>query len=404
MLFLSDIKSKGCTIFYISKDGYVLAGNNEDWKDPKTIYYIYAPSLSINGWIKFGFAGGFPQGGMNEHGLFWDATGCAYLAMPVSEKNKEKYNGPIMKKIMEECATIEDAKGILEKYYCEDQYRAQYLIGDSTGSSMIVEGDNILMKTGDCQVLTNFYQSHPELGGYPCWRYERATSMLKEAESVSPYLIGAVLSATHQEGMYPSQYSNIYDLRNRYIYLFYFHNYEEFLTIDLIKEMNNGSQRHDLPEIFSNIKVMAPDENKVILKSSISLKWNGIKSTEYDVYCSTDANFLNCVPIRVKTSNTSKNENIVGFLILCMGFTAMVGLKRNQKSIIATFAVFVILLCSVKCEKADMAPDNSIGEKWSLHVDDLEKGKDYYWKIVAYPNGSESIFTETIVHHFKTGE
>lgn len=150
-----------CTVFYATDGNTILGGNNEDWSDSKTKIWFFPPEEGKHGWVKFGFAGGFPQGGLNDQGLFWDATGCAYLEMPYSEANKEKYYGPLMEKVIEECASVQEALIVFENYYCDDQYKAQYLIGDATGASMIVEGDSIIMKNGDYQVATNFYHSEP---------------------------------------------------------------------------------------------------------------------------------------------------------------------------------------------------------------------------------------------------
>ncbi len=159
-----------CTVFYATDGNIILFGNNEDWSDPNSRIWFIPSEEGKHGWIKFGWAGGFPQGGMNEDGLCWDATGCSYLGMPYSEANKEKYSDPLMMKVIEECATVEEASAIFTTYYCEDQYKAQYLLGDTTGASMIVEGDSIIVKSSNHQILTNFYHSHPELGGYPCWK------------------------------------------------------------------------------------------------------------------------------------------------------------------------------------------------------------------------------------------
>ena len=176
MLFslFTSIQSYSCTIFYVVEDHKIFAGNNEDWKDPYTKMWFYPPGDNKHGWVKFGFGSGFPQGGMNDQGLFWDGTAGPYLAMPLSEEGKENYSGPLMQKVIEECANIEEVKKIFTQYYCEDQYKAQYLIGDSLGNSIIVEGDNIISIQDNHQVLTNFYQSNPGLGAYPCWRYETA--------------------------------------------------------------------------------------------------------------------------------------------------------------------------------------------------------------------------------------
>ena len=217
--------------FYATDGNTILGGNNEDWSDSKTKIWFFPPEEGKHGWVKFGFAGGFPQGGLNDHGLFWDGTGCAYLEMPYSETNKEKYYGPLMEKVIEEYASVPEALIVFENYYCDDQYKTQYLIGDTTGASMIVEGDSIIMKNGDYQVATNFYHSHPELGGYPSSRYETAVSILENSSEISLQLFGSILSSTHQEGSYPTQYSNIYDLKRKVIYLFHFRNFEEFVIV-----------------------------------------------------------------------------------------------------------------------------------------------------------------------------
>ena len=77
-------------LFY-TKEGIIYAGNNEDWKDNATMMFFYPSAQKKNGWIKFGWASGFPQGGMNEKGLFWDATSGPHLAMPHSESTKTMF-------------------------------------------------------------------------------------------------------------------------------------------------------------------------------------------------------------------------------------------------------------------------------------------------------------------------
>lgn len=48
-----------------------------------------------------------------------------------------------MQKVIWKCATVEEALNVFNEYYCEDLYCAQYLLGDATGQSMIIEGDSI---------------------------------------------------------------------------------------------------------------------------------------------------------------------------------------------------------------------------------------------------------------------
>ncbi len=82
--------------------------------------------------------------------------------------------------------------------------------------------------------------------------------MLSQAEPVSPLLVGEVLDATHQEGKYPTQYSTIYDLRRRIVYLFYYYNFHEHVRIDLVEELRRGAQDYDIPPLFSEVRPVAP--------------------------------------------------------------------------------------------------------------------------------------------------
>jgi tetratricopeptide (TPR) repeat protein len=75
--------------------------------------------------------------------------------------------------------------------------------------------------------------------------------MLKNAEDVSLDLVRAVLSATHQEGQYPTVYSNICDLRNGILYLYNFHNFEEVVQFNLEEELKKGKKVYDIPSLFS---------------------------------------------------------------------------------------------------------------------------------------------------------
>ena len=58
---------------------------------------------------------------------------------------------------------------------------------------------------------------------------------------------GKILEATHQEGRFPTQYSNIYDVKNQLIYLYHFHNFQKEYKIDLKKELAKGKHSYNIP-------------------------------------------------------------------------------------------------------------------------------------------------------------
>jgi hypothetical protein len=391
-----------CTVFYATDGNTMLGGNNEDWSDSNTKIWFFPPEGGKHGWVKFGFAGGYPQGGMNDQGLFWDGTGCAYLEMPYSEANKVKYNGPLMEKVIQECASVEEALIIFENYYCDDQYKAQYLIGDARGSSMIVEGDSVIMKNGNYQVATNFYHSHPELGGYPSRRYKTAVSMLNYSNELSLQLFGSILSATHQEGDYPTQYSNIYDLKNCVIYLFHFHNFEEFVTINLKEELKKGSHSYYLRDLFSKIHIISPKQNNVENPSSVTFKWEGKITSNYDLYYSKDPNFTDSEPMMVAMHHSFIHQGTL-FSSFIFGIILIGGINRkNKKLYLFIVMILVILLVFINCKDEITSPSNTEIGEISRIIENLEPNMTYYWKVAAYPTENNDFSSESIVHTFTT--
>ena len=241
-----------CTGISAAKGDTVLFGNNEDWQNTHTFYWIEPSQPGKYGGIYFGYNDFYAQGGMNEKGLCFDGFSTPYLK--VDHSGRPSYD----KSIMEECATVAEVVEVFKNYDMSWMSPCQFMYVDKTGASAIFEGDSIVYKEGDYQICTNFYQSNPSLGGYPCWRYNKAKSMFETNFEVSVEFFRSVLKATHQEGNYPTQYSNIYDLKNGIVYLYHFHNFDNAIIIDLAKAMANGATTCSIPDLFvSNV-----DENK----------------------------------------------------------------------------------------------------------------------------------------------
>lgn len=381
-------------------NGMTLGGNNEDWEDPATRFWIYPPSQGKHGWIKFGFGSGFPQGGMNDQGLFWDATAGPFKEMPYSESNKVLYRGPLMQKVIEECSSIQDALEVFDAYYCEDQYKAQYLLGDYTGHSMIVEGDSILHKSTYYQVLTNFCQSDPDLGGYPCWRYEKAIELLGQCELLTLHFAGEVLAHTHQEGRYPTQYSNIYDLKNQLVYLFYFHNYEEYLFIDLHKAMKQGASSRDIPPLFSQVSLIGPLHGDTLTGSSATIEWLGLYKSEYSIVCSENPDLSN--PVLVATARPGEGmDNQASFpLILSMALPLLVLTFRKSRGLLLPIFLIIAMIIFNSCQREDEQKETEMPVEFSETLKDLLPGTRYYWKIVACADPSGTWNTETTIQNF----
>jgi hypothetical protein len=240
-----------CTVFFATQGDMVIAGNNEDWMNPITKVWFEPAEKGKYGRIFFGFDNFYPQGGMNEKGLFFDVTAANLVEIPINSK-KPMYKGNLLReKIMPECATVKEAIRLFEKYQAPHRWKAMYIIADSTGDSAIIGPYGVIRKKGNYQVATNFYQSKVKPEEISCSRYKIAVDMLENCTNISVEYFRRILAATHVEGDFINTlYSNIYDLKKKLIYLYHFHNYQNEVIIDFKEEIKKGRHSYDLPSLF----------------------------------------------------------------------------------------------------------------------------------------------------------
>ena len=247
-----------CTVFYAAKGNIILAGNNEDFLNAEAYIQFLPAKDGKFGRIYFGFfyepSKMSPFGGVNDQGLFYDIASLSNLNLDKLPEG-EIYKDDLIQKIMEECSSIEEVISIINKYsnflYMTN---AQVMFGDKFGNSIIIERDKILKREGTYQIMTNFRQTDEEFkeGNIPCGRYEMANNLMNESPEITKELFQKVLGCVHQEGWYATIYSNIYDLKNGIIYLYYFHNYFEEVQLDVSKELGKGERTLKIHSLFKN--------------------------------------------------------------------------------------------------------------------------------------------------------
>ena len=239
-----------CTAFFASQGDKVLVGNNEDYFNPITKIWFEPAEDKKYGRVYFGFDNFWPQGGMNDQGLFFDAFATRQNKIKLS-MNKPKYQGNLIDKVMAECASVEEVINNFDRYNLQFMEKFMLMFADKTGASAIIEGDVVIRKKGRYQVITNFYQSEIMDRNYSCERYKIATEMLKKNSAISVELFRQILAAVHTEGEYVNTlYSNIYDLKKGLVYLYHFHDFTNEVVIDLNEELKKGKHIYDLPSLF----------------------------------------------------------------------------------------------------------------------------------------------------------
>lgn len=251
----SDAKQE-CTIICASDGRTALAGNNEDYNSPFGTIWFQPAENGKFGRVYFGWSSGgvlWPQGGMNDQGLFYDGASAENVIVP-RDSSKPLYEGNLILKAMEECSTVEEATKLFERYDVP-LGNGQFLVGDRFGASAIIEATGaIIRKKGNYQVVTNFFQSKTKPDDITDTRYRMATDMLEQSDHLSVDLFRRVLNAVHWEeysgSMTVTLYSYICDLKKGDIYIYHFHNYEDVVKINLQDELKKGERSPSIVSLF----------------------------------------------------------------------------------------------------------------------------------------------------------
>jgi len=242
---LSPNESYACTGFIADNDAVVLVGNNEDWPEPCSMVWFLPHEKGKYGRMYFGFSsGGPPFGGMNDQGLFFDKFGLARKPVQTSEQRKDG-RADLILRIMETCATVEEALQVLKQYNLKFLERVQLMLADKTGDAAIIEDAEVIhRKQGKYQVVTNFRLSEIQPQDTIHWRYKKANSLLQK-KPVSFESFRDILDAVHLEDRrWPTQYSNIYDLKNGVVYVYHFHDFQRKVVFNLYEELRKFLSAH----------------------------------------------------------------------------------------------------------------------------------------------------------------
>jgi choloylglycine hydrolase len=266
--------TSACTTFQSYDIEDVLIGSNMDWsknfdnyihffpeeegKFGRVIFEFPFPLVDYPDWI-------CPKQGMNDQGLHMNVHLAPYLnpgnssGKPFFESSDpDYYQIGIHAYCLAKCATVAEVIDIYDQYNLYYMSEAMAFFVDINGDSVIIEGDDIIYKEGDFQVITNYYQSHPEVGGYPCWRYDKAVSMLENMTELSVDYFASICDETHVP---TTIFSNVYDLIDENFFIYYNNDFTNYLEFDLSEELAKGKRRILLGTLFDFEENEAPHKS-----------------------------------------------------------------------------------------------------------------------------------------------
>jgi choloylglycine hydrolase len=266
---LAATPAQACSIFFATRDGAVLAGNNEDfYLDVIPRMWVKACGAGEHGRITFGFgpedSRPFAQGGVNSAGLFFDAAVTPRVGKP--QRGKPEPPDDMGDAMLAACGTVDEAIAWLERHDLRLLTGSHFLLGDKTGKGGVLElvdRETKVIPSGKNYIAaTNFSFTKPEAGNFPCPRFETIRAALGDATpdpdvSVAGFqaLLASVavpptdIEAENRRG--GTLYSNIYDLTNGTITVYRESQWDAPLTIDVAEWLARGDAAHLLDDLFA---------------------------------------------------------------------------------------------------------------------------------------------------------
>lgn len=236
-----------CGMIKITKNGKTIVGNNEDQMNPNTRIWFESGKNGKYGVAYVGFNNLYPQGGMNEAGLVFDGFTQSYREVSDTVGKIKIPALDLEKKIMQECATVEQVKDLISMYNLDFWAGATIRYIDKTGKYLYVDGDSLIIGNDNYFVQTNSRPYEKK----ECWRFNIASDILNKGFELSIPFTESVMDSIHmEEKAVRTLYSTIYDINAGRIYLYYFSDFNTPIVYNLIDELKKEDRIINIPELF----------------------------------------------------------------------------------------------------------------------------------------------------------
>lgn len=236
------ISSSACTIFVLTDENNTLFFNNEDYSNPNTRIWFQSGGEGYYGAAYVGFDNGWGQGGVNTEGLAYDwFAGGKVDYVPDTNLVLAKQNA--CQRMLETCATVDEAIDFFKTYLEIGFSEATILIADKSGASVVIgarNGEIFFDKSNKNAAIGYGLRTFNNLHGR-----EAAANLADGTE---------ILRQCVQKGKYATKYSSVYDLKTGQITVNQFLNGIESVHFNLFEELEKGGHYYDIPKINQQIK------------------------------------------------------------------------------------------------------------------------------------------------------
>ena len=255
-LLISIANSEACTIFSaIAKNGNVWTGNNEDGIfNLNTCINVVAPTNRTFGYLYFTNSKNpneFPQGGLNDAGLFFDGNSVPISVYKDFDKKKDFPNGinEMMFFILKNCQTVQEVFNIFKTYRLKGLEGSQLHFADKYGTFGIIVADSMWITKANYQISTNYNLCHPNKDNIHCFRFPIAERIIKSRE-IGLETLRDICDSTSQEKW--TNYSNIQNLNTGDIWFYYAMNYSRPYKTNIKELLKKGNSTFYMYELFKD--------------------------------------------------------------------------------------------------------------------------------------------------------
>ena len=258
MSYLGSTAS-ACTIFSASNGDTVLVGNNEDWSHNDFSIAFYPADGQGFGHVAFVATENYwdIRAGMNEHGVFIDATSVRPSNVTIDPEKPFLYRH-FFKEVLRTCASVNETIEFMSTYNIAETWDWQVLVADSYGESVVIVAgpdETVWYIRGNetYQLITNGNIAYPELGQSSSSAlrfYEAEQQLLEMGDNLTIENARDVLDAAHSDY---TAFSSVYDLVNRDIYIYFNHDYTKEVVFNLDEELAKGGHAFEIHSLFHTI-------------------------------------------------------------------------------------------------------------------------------------------------------
>jgi CubicO group peptidase (beta-lactamase class C family) len=239
-------------MYKITKDGKTIVGNNEDFLTPNNQFWFEQAGKNKYGVMYMGLLDNFAQGAINEVGLVFDGFANPELPINNTEGKKKVLIGTAIRSVMQTMSKVEEVKAYLETINLGSLSSAQLIFVDKSGKYLIVEGDELVIGDESEKTFSNFYYSQVKSEeDVELQNFKNGMAFQKSTEGVASLAYcGEAMDNLKNSDAFGTQYSTIYDLQSLTVRIYLFHDYSQFVELDLMEELKKDNYKVMIPELF----------------------------------------------------------------------------------------------------------------------------------------------------------